>query len=142
MSGGEHEGTVHLRVRYSETDQMGIVYHANYLVWCEIGRTELMRELGYAYADVERAGIRLAVAEACVRYGQAARYDDALRVVTRVTAAQSRAISFGYEIHREGEQPALLATASTRLVAIDERGTPRRLPPELLERFRAGSSQE
>jgi acyl-CoA thioester hydrolase len=60
-----------LRVRYAETDQMGVVYHANYLVWCEIGRTELMRELGYAYADIERGGIRLAVAEASLRYARA-----------------------------------------------------------------------
>jgi acyl-CoA thioester hydrolase len=137
MMNGEFEGVVRLRVRYSETDQMGVVYHANYLVWCEIGRTELMRGLGFAYADIERSGIRLAVAEVAVRYARAARYDDAIRVHTRIAAAQSRTISFAYDIHRENGTPQLLATAATRLIAIDESGTPRRLPRDLLDRFRA-----
>ena len=133
----EAVGVVRLRVRYAETDQMGIVYHANYLVWCEIGRTELMRELGFAYADIERAGIRLAVAEASIRYGQAARYDDAVRITTRVLAAQSRTITFAYEVVREQEDgDVLLATAATKLIAIDEDGSPRRLPPEIIQRFR------
>ena len=130
-------GVVRLRVRYAETDQMGIVYHANYLVWCEIGRTELMRELGFAYADIERAGIRLAVAEAAIRYGQAARYDDSVRVATRVLAAQSRTITFAYEVVREHQDgDVLLATATTKLVAIDEHNSPRRLPAAIIERFR------
>jgi acyl-CoA thioester hydrolase len=135
--GPDAEGSVRFRVRYAETDQMGVVYHANYLVWCEIGRTELMRGLGFAYADVEAAGIRLAVADAYVRYGQAARYDDPILVRTRVGAVQSRTITFEYEIFRDaGAEPTLLATASTRLIALDERGTPRRLSPDLLQRFR------
>jgi acyl-CoA thioester hydrolase len=136
------EGTITFRVRYAETDQMGVVYHANYLVWCEIGRTELMRELGFAYAAVEAGGIRLAVAEAYVRYGQAARYDDAILVRTRVAAAQSRTITFAYEIFRDGSTPVLLATATTKLIAIDGRGTPRRLPEDLLERFRDNASPD
>src|SRR5690606_23730090 len=120
--------------------QMGFVYHPNYLVWCEIGRTELMRELGYAYADIERAGIRLAVAEASVRYVRAAVYDDEVRIVTRIEAAQSRTITFGYEILRDAPTAGeLLATARTKLIAIDEKGTPRRLPQELLQRFRDSS---
>jgi len=135
------EGTVRVRVRYAETDQMGVVYHANYLVWCEIGRTELMRQLGFAYADVERAGVRLAVAEASLRYGQAARYDDEIRVVTTIAAVQSRTITFAYTLYRDaGDGTQLLATASTKLIAIDERGAPRRLPPELLQRFRDSST--
>jgi acyl-CoA thioester hydrolase len=133
------EGVVRLRVRYAETDQMGFVYHANYLVWCEIGRTELMRELGYAYADIERAGIRLAVADLAIRYAQAARYDDAIRIITRVEAAQSRTITFAYEVAREPDN-TVLATATTRLIAIDERGTVRRLPAELVEKFRGAAS--
>ncbi|HSJ09445.1 MAG TPA: thioesterase family protein [Longimicrobiales bacterium] len=137
MSASRVEGTIRTRVRYAETDQMGVVYHANYLVWCEIGRTELMRELGFAYADVEKAGIRLAVAEASVRYGQAARYDDEIRVVTHVEAAQSRTITFAYRLYRDADDGShLLATASTKLIAIDERGVPRRLPPDLLRKFR------
>jgi acyl-CoA thioester hydrolase len=130
------QGVTRLRVRYGETDQMGFVYHPNYLVWCEIGRTELMRELGFAYADIERGGIFLAVAEASLRYARAARYDDAVRVVTTVVAAQSRTVTFGYEIRRDDAEGELLAGATTKLIAIDAHGTPRRLPNELLQRFR------
>src|SRR5690606_4581973 len=131
------EGVTRLRVRYGETDQMGFVYHANYLIWCEIGRTELMRELGFAYSDIEQAGIRLPVAEASVRYARAARYDDDIRVVTRIESAQSRTITFAYSIFREQAAGLeLLTTAQTKLIAIDESGTPRRLPSELLQRFR------
>jgi acyl-CoA thioester hydrolase len=131
------EGIVRFRARYSETDQMGIVYHANYLVWCEIGRTELMRELGYAYADIERGGTLLAVAEASVRYARAARYDDHICVVTRIDAVQSRTVTFSYRVLREnGAAPELLATATTKLVAIDATGATRRLPDELLRRLR------
>lgn len=130
------EGVVRLRVRYSETDQMGIVYHANYLVWCEIGRTELMRSLGFAYADLERSGIRLAVTEASLRYLHAARYDDAIRVVTRLAGAQSRSVAFAYDILRDNGGHRLLASATTRLVAIDDTGAARRLPGDLIQRFR------
>lgn len=135
------EGVTRLRVRYGETDQMGFVYHPNYLVWCEIGRTELMRDLGYAYADIERSGIRLAVAEASLRYVRAAQYDDEVRIVTSIEAVQSRTITFRYEILREGSAvPELLATARTKLIAIDGRGSPRRLPQELLRTFRDATS--
>jgi acyl-CoA thioesterase FadM len=74
-----------------------------------------------------------------VRYAHAARYDDPIRVVTHVAAAQSRTITFAYEIYREDNPPQLLATATTKLIAIDERGVPRRLPPALLQRFRESS---
>lgn len=137
MTAEPAEGVTRLRVRYGETDQMGFVYHPNYLVWCEIGRTELMRELGYAYADMERAGVRLAVAEASLRYARAALYDDPIRVVTRIGGVQSRTITFSYEIFRElAAGSELLASGQTKLIAIDESGAPKRLPPELLERFR------
>jgi acyl-CoA thioester hydrolase len=137
MSNPALEGSVHFRVRYAETDQMGVVYHANYLVWCEVGRTELMRQHGFPYAVLEAAGTRLAVAEAAVRYARAARYDDPIRVVTRMQAAQSRTVTFAYDIYREGAAALeLLATATTKLVAIDLAGTPRRLPEDLLRRFR------
>lgn len=136
MTESQVTGETRLRVRYGETDQMGFVYHPHYLVWCEIGRTELMRELGWSYADIERGGIRLAVAEASLRYARAARYDDEVRVVTRVETLQSRTVTFAYEIHRVDERSELLATATTKLIAIDEHGTPRRLPAALLDRFR------
>lgn len=131
------EGVVRFRVRYSETDQMGIVYHPHYLVWCEMGRTELMRQLGYAYADIERGGTLLAVVEVSLRYARAARYDDDIAVLTRLDSVQSRTITFSYRITREsGTDRELLATAVTKLVAMDGRGVSRRLPPELLQRFR------
>jgi acyl-CoA thioester hydrolase len=137
MSGHQAEGRVRLRVRYAETDQMGVVYHANYLPWCELGRTELMRELGHSYAELEKSGIKLAVAEAALRYGQAARYDDDIVVVTRLVAAKSRTVTFDYQVFREDTAGSmLLCTASTKLIAIDEHGAPCRLPPDLLERFR------
>jgi acyl-CoA thioester hydrolase len=132
------EGSIRLKVRYSETDQMGIVYHPHYLVWLEMGRTELMRELGHAYADIERDGTLLAVAEVSLRYARAARYDDDIRVVTRIDAVQSRTVTFSYRVLREhGSELELLATAVTKLIAIDRRGASKRLPPELLQRFRA-----
>jgi acyl-CoA thioester hydrolase len=133
------QATVRLRVRYAETDQMGVVYHANYLVWCELGRTELMRELGCAYADLEAAGTMLAVAEASVRYARAARYDDAIRVETAIAAVQSRTITFTYRIVRDRDD-VLLASASTKLVAIDHGGATRRLPPDLIERCRESTT--
>jgi acyl-CoA thioester hydrolase len=129
-------GVSRLRVRYGETDQMGFVYHPNYLVWCEIGRTELMRELGFAYADIERSGIRLAVAEATLRYARAARYDEDITILTRIETVQSRTVTFRYEIFRDDTPAELLATATTKLISIDEDGSPRRLPPDLLQRFR------
>ncbi|MGK7313255.1 MAG: acyl-CoA thioesterase [Candidatus Longimicrobiales bacterium M2_2A_002] len=124
------------RVRYGETDQMGVAYHPNYLVWCEIGRTELMRDLGLPYAELEAQGTLLAVAEASVRYGAAAHYDDLIEVETRVESVKSRAITFAYEIHRVEPDPDRLARASTTLISIDRDGRPRRLPAVVLDLFR------
>src|SRR5690606_9221354 len=126
---------VEFRVRYAETDQMGVVYHANYLVWCEIGRTELIRRLGRSYAEVERDGVVLAVSDASVRYLVGARYDDLIRVETRVEEVRSRAVVFGYRILRVREDGTTerLATARTSLIALGEGGRPRTLPAELAE---------
>ena len=121
------------RVRYGETDQMGLAYHPNYLVWCEIGRTELMRDLGVPYAELEASGIFLAVAEASVRYGAAAYYDDLIRVDTRVERVKSRTVTFAYEIHRVEPDPDRLARATTTLISIDSGGRPRALPVEIRE---------
>jgi acyl-CoA thioester hydrolase len=130
--------TTTLRVRYAETDQMGVVYHTHYLVWCEIGRTDFIRQLGVSYAELERQGLFLAVAEATIRYAGSARYDDPIRVETWLDSVQSRMIGFRYEIARDGAgAPRRLATASTKLVALDRGGAPRALPPDLLDRFRA-----
>lgn len=126
------------RVRYAETDQMGVAYHTHYLVWCEIGRTDFIRQFGKSYADIERDdGVLLAVAEAQIRYGASARYDDLITVETWIERAQSRIVTFAYQIYREQPAPrVLLATAVTKLIALDRAGSPRQLPADLLERFK------
>jgi acyl-CoA thioester hydrolase len=134
---------VEFRVRYSETDQMGIVYHANYLPWCEIGRTELIRRLWKSYARVEEDGILLAVTEANLRYHASARYDDLVRVTTTLGQVRSRSVTFDYRIERvdDGGATARLVSARTALVAIDRGGTPRTLPPDLLAAFRRAAPE-
>lgn len=130
-----------LRVRYGETDQMGVVYHAEYLVYCEIGRTELIRTLGMTYADMEARGCLLAVSEASVRFHAPARYDDLLRVETRLTDLRSRAVTFDYVI-QHGESRARIASARTQLVAIDRDGRPVTLPPDIRTSLHAALAQE
>src|SRR3954467_1196928 len=85
---------IELCVRYAETVQMGVVYHANYLVWCEMGRTDFIRRLGVSYAELERGGISVAVSELSARFHAAARYDDLIRVQTRLADVRSRMIAF------------------------------------------------
>lgn len=124
-------------MRYAETDQMGVVYHAHYLVWCEIGRTELMRALGLTYADLEKEGTMLAVADASIRFHSSARYDDVVTVETRLGEVRSRMVTFAYLIWRghAGDRQRL-ASAETTLVALDSGGRPRSLPSHVLELFR------
>lgn len=116
-----HSHFTELRVRYAETDRMGIVYYANYLVWCEVGRVEFMRALGSSYAELETEGTGLAVAEARVRYLAPARFDDRVRVETVLTGVRSRAVTFDYVI-TNAESDARLATAHTALVSVDPGG--------------------
>lgn len=125
---------VEFRVRYAETDQMGVVYHANYLVWCEVGRTDFIRARGMSYADMERAGIGLAVSEATARYHAAARYDDLIRVRTTIGAVRSRGITFDYVI-TNAETGQRLVTARTALVSIDPSGKPVLMPPNIRALF-------
>jgi acyl-CoA thioester hydrolase len=116
---------------------MGVVYHTHYLVWCEIGRTDFIRQFGATYAELEQQGLMLAVAEANVRYGASARYDDLITVETKIERIQSRLLTFSYEIYRDDPQPrALLATATTKLIALTREGTTRQLPPDLVEKFK------
>jgi acyl-CoA thioester hydrolase len=125
----QRTSTSEFRVRYSETDQMGVVYHTNYLVWCEIGRTDFIRRSGMTYAELERQGVLLAVSEASIRYHTAARYDDLIRVVTTLSAVRSRAVTFDYVI-ANGETGDRLASARTVLVSLDGNGRPTKLPDE------------
>lgn len=131
--------TTDVRVRYAETDQMGVAYHANYLVWCEVGRTDFIRELGVTYAEMERRGVLLAVSEASLRFHASARYDDVVRIETRLAGVRSRMVSFAYELFRMQEDGArvLLASARTDLVSLAPGGRPVAMPAEfrtLLER--------
>ena len=111
---------------------MGVVYHAEYLVWCEVGRTEFIRTLGLPYAALEARGTLLAVADASLRFLSPARYDDMIRVETTLVEVRSRAITFDYVI-RNAETGARLVTARTMLVAIDRAGRHTPLPPEVRE---------
>ena len=127
-----------LRVRYAETDRMGVVYHANYLVWCEVGRTDFIRTGGMTYRQMEEAGVGLAVAEATVRYHAPARYDDLIRVETTLSDVRSRSVTFDYVVTR-ADDATRLVSASTRLVSVDRDGRTVALPLELrtmLERAR------
>jgi acyl-CoA thioester hydrolase len=129
--------SVDFRVRYSETDQMGIVYHANYLPWCEMGRTELIRRLWKSYAEIEQEGVLLAVTEVTLRYHASARYDDLVRVTTTLDQVRSRSVTFDYLVERlDAEGPVRLVSARTVLTAIDRSGVPRKLPQALLAAFR------
>jgi acyl-CoA thioester hydrolase len=125
---------VQFRVRYAETDQMGVVYHTNYLVWCEVGRTDFIRQRGMSYADIERAGIGLAVSEVSARFHAAARYDDMVRVRTTLADVRSRGITFDYLI-TNADTGDRLVTARTALVSIDKSGRLVALPNEIRRLF-------
>jgi acyl-CoA thioester hydrolase len=121
-----HETPV--RVRYGEVDRMGVVYHGHYLVYFELGRTELLRSLGSTYREVEEAGTLLVVVETGLRFHRPARYDDDLTVRTRLGSARGVRMRFEYEVRRGGER---LASGHTVLAATDPSGRPRRLPAVL-----------
>jgi acyl-CoA thioester hydrolase len=120
------------RVNYSETDQMGFVYHANYLIWLDIARTEHMRERGVSYKELEGHGIFLAVTDVRIRYRQAARYDDLVRVRCWVRDRASRRVTFGYAVER-AETGEVLATAETSLIALNHQHTLSRIPEHVCD---------
>lgn len=114
-----------IRVRYQETDGQGIVHHANYLTWLELGRVELLRAAGHSYKELEQQGILLVVAEANLRYFQPARFDDLLRLVTTTVRAKGARIEHRYEIFRGTER---LIEATTTVACVDPAGRVARLP--------------
>ena len=124
-----------VRVNYSETDQMGVVYHAWYLPWLDRARTEHLRRTGVTYREMEEMGFRLAVADVRVRYRIPARYDDLVTIRCWVRDIASRLVSFGYAIER-AETTELLATAMTDLICLDRAMRFTRLPDEVHERLR------
>jgi acyl-CoA thioester hydrolase len=121
---------IQLRVRYAETDQMRIVYHANYLVWCEVGRTEYIRSVFASYAEVERMGVSLAVVEASLRFHAPARYDDLITVTTTLREARSRTMTLDYVI-TNADTGEKLVTASTTLASTDSNGRLVSMPADL-----------
>jgi len=121
--------SVEVRVRYGETDQMGVAYHAHYLVWCELARTEHMRRHGVRYRDLEERGFKLAVSDASLRYLRSARYDDLLSITAWLADVASRRIVFRYRVERP-EDGTLLCTAETSLVSLDRDNRLTRLPPD------------
>jgi len=126
-----------VRVRYAETDQMGVVYYGNYFVWFEIGRVELMRALGFEYKLMETEDdCFIVVAEASCRYRQSARYDELLRVRTRISQAGNRVVKYAYEILRDTDN-TLLATGETTHVICGKDGRPKQLPEKYRVKFRA-----
>ena len=119
--------TTSVRVRYAETDQMGVAYHSNYFIWFEVGRVELMRSLGFSYVALEKGGCGLPVVEAMCRYRGPARYDDLLTIETTVQALRGSIVIFSYVLRRGVD---LLAEAETKHVAVDRDLKPRRLPEQ------------
>ena len=117
-----------VRVRYADTDQMGVTYHANYLVWFEVGRVELIRALGIEYKRMEKEDdCHIVVADAHCRYLLSARYDEVLRIRTRIAESRNRIIRFSYEVIRDADRK-LLATGETTHIICGSNGRPKLLP--------------
>jgi acyl-CoA thioester hydrolase len=124
-----------LRVRYADTDQMGVVYYANYLIWMEVGRVEYCKAVGFNYRDMEEQdGVLLAVAEASCRYRFPARFDDEVIVKTWVEQASPRLVTFGYEMRRVGDDK-VLATGETKHLFCRRDMRPCRLPAKYYAQF-------
>jgi acyl-CoA thioester hydrolase len=134
-----HNGVVcesRLRVRYAETDQMGVVYHANHFIWFEIGRVELMRQLGVAYRDLERDhGCFIPVVDARCRYKAPARYDEELIVRTHLKNVRESVIHFGYQLVRASDGEVLAEGETTHMI-LDSQMKTATLPPAYLKSFR------
>ena len=124
------------RVNYSETDQMGLVYHARYLVWLDMARTEHLRHTGMTYKALETQGLYLAVTEVHIRYRLPARYDDLVKVRCWVREIASRRVRFGYAVDRATTEE-LLATAETALIALNHQHELTRIPDHVRERLQA-----
>jgi acyl-CoA thioester hydrolase len=123
-----------VRVRYAETDQMGVVYHSNYLIWFEVGRVEFIRQMGLNYKEMEEEGCGIAVVDVHVRYRMPARYDDELVIETRLLAARGAVVKFGYRILRDD---VLLCEGETLHVCVGKDMKKMCLPPKYAERFAA-----
>jgi acyl-CoA thioester hydrolase len=133
---------VEIRVRYAETDQMGVAYYANYLIWFEVGRSEFCRERGFRYMDLEALGYRLVVIEVQCRYRNSARYDETVIVRTRLKEANKRLVTFGYQIFRQDHEEEVIAEGETRHLCVDSNGKTRSLPERFLVRLTGSFSRQ
>ena len=121
-----------IRVRYAETDAMGVVYHANYLVWFEVGRGDFFRAWGQDYREWEGQGFLLPVSEVYARYHASARYGDLLTVATWLVQARSRSVTLGYQVSSAATGQRLV-TGWTKHMCVDPQGNVRRIPEEMLQ---------
>jgi acyl-CoA thioester hydrolase len=130
-----------LRVRYAETDQMGVVYHSNHLIWFEVGREELMRQMGFSYRDLERDDGRfITVAEVQIRYRAPAYYDEEVLVRTRLKTVRESVVIFSYELVR-ADSRTLLAEGETTHIVTDSNMKVAALPKKYLTAFRAAMAE-
>ena len=139
MSGDKHPAVNEtlLRVRYAETDQMGVVYHSNHFIWFEVGRVELLRQMGFSYRDMEsKDNCFIAVVEATCRYRAPVRYDEEVLVRTRLKSARDSVVHFGYELLRLCDG-TLLAEGETTHIVTDAQMNIAVLPDKYLKAFRA-----
>lgn len=127
-------GVTRLRVRYVETDQMGVVYYANYFVWFEVARAELLRDHGWSYREMEENGVSLPVISAQCDYQRPARYDDEIEIRTTGVLKSPIRMEFSYEVFASS-QPGPVATGTTSHAAVDRSGRPCRLPARIREVF-------
>ncbi len=124
-----------IRVRYAETDKMGVVYHSNFIVWFEVGRVEMLRQLGFRYRDMEREDdCHIAVADVRVRYKAPARYDDEITIRTRLKNVRDSLLQFGYEIVRV-EDGVVLAEGETTHIVVDSKFEKSAMPEKYLKAF-------
>jgi acyl-CoA thioester hydrolase len=131
---GAHTATARVRVRYAETDKMGVVYYAHYLVWFEIGRTEWLRATGWTYREMESEGLGLPVIECHCQYQRGARYDDEIEIRTQARLVSSLRIAFDYQLVRVADV-ATIASGYTVHVTVDSAGRPTRLPARVRSLF-------
>ncbi|MDP6958623.1 MAG: thioesterase family protein [Planctomycetota bacterium] len=124
-----NEHTTTIRVRFGETDKMGVVYHPNYLIYFEIGRTEMLRKAGLIYSELEENGGALVVVEAGVQYRKSVRYDEEIRITTRATRIGHASMNFDYLVRNQ--QDAIVAEGFTKLGCVGENLKPKKLPPEV-----------
>ena len=127
-------GTSVVRVRYAETDQMQVVYHANYFIWFEVARTDLLRTLGWSYREMELSGVSLPVIEAHCEYARPARYDDEIEIRTTGRLLSPVRMEFNYEV-RLTTDATVAATGRTTHASVDQSGRPCRMPERVREAF-------